>query len=47
VSAKHLQRYLDKMMFRQNRCDANEGDRVNMLLDWAAEKRLTYKELIA
>lgn len=47
VSAKHLQRYLDEMMFRQNRREAEEGDRVNMLLDWAVEKRLTYKELIA
>ncbi len=47
VSAKHLQRYLDEMMFRQNRREAGEGDRVNMMLDWATEKRLTYKELIA
>jgi len=47
VSAKHLQRYLDEMMFRQNRRDADEGDRVNMLLGSATEKRLTYKELIA
>ena len=47
VSAKHLQRYLDEMMFRQNRREAEEGDRVNMLLDWAVEKRLTYKDLTA
>lgn len=47
VSEKHLQRYLDEMMFRQNRIDAEEGERVNMLLEWSSEKRLTYKELIA
>ncbi len=46
-SAKHLQRYLDEMMFRQNRGDVGEGDRVNMLLNAASGKRLTYKELIA
>lgn len=47
VSAKHLQRYLDEMMFRQNRRDVGEGDRVNMLLHAASGKRLLYKELIA
>lgn len=47
VSAKHLQRYLDEMMFRQNRRDVGEGNRVNMLLAAANGKRLRYKELIA
>ena len=46
VSAKHLQCYLDEMMFRQNRRDVAEGDHVNMLLDAASGKRLLYKELI-
>ena len=47
VSAKHLQRYLDEMMFRQNRRDVREGNRVNMRLEAANGKRLRYKELIA
>ncbi len=47
VSSKHLQRYLDEMMFRQNRRDASEGNRVNMLLGDTSYKRLTYRELIA
>lgn len=47
VSAKHLQRYLDEMMFRQNRRDVGEGNRVNMLLASSNGKRLRYKELIA
>ena len=47
VSAKHLQRYLDEMIFRQNRRDVGEGNRVNMLLAAANGKRLRYKELIA
>ena len=47
VSPKHLQRYLDKMMFRQNHKDVEEGYRVNQLLAAATGKRLRYKELIA
>lgn len=47
VSTKHLQRYLDEMMFRQNRNDVEEGFRVNQMLDAAGGKRLKYKELIA
>lgn len=47
VSAKHLQRYLDEMMFRQNRREVGEGNRVNMLLSDSDGKRLRYKELIA
>lgn len=47
VSPKHLQRYLDEMMFRQNRRDVGEGNRVNMLLGGTVGKRLRYKELIA
>lgn len=47
VSPKHLQRYLDEMMFRQNRKDVEEGHRVNQLLAAATGKRLRYKELIA
>lgn len=47
VSVKHLQRYLDEMMFRQNRRDVGEGNRVNMLLNNTIGKRLRYKELIA
>lgn len=47
VSPKHLQRYLDEMTFRQNRCDVSEGNRVNMLLAATSGKRLRHKELIA
>ena len=47
VSPKHLQRYLDEMMFRQNRREVGEGNRVNMLLSASNGKRLRYKELIA
>ena len=47
VSPKHLQRYLDEMVFRQNRRDVGEGNRVNMLLAATNGKRLRYKELIA
>lgn len=47
VSAKHLQRYLDGMMFRQNRKDVEEGNRVNMLLEATNGQRLRYRELIA
>ena len=47
VSLKHLQRYLDEMMFRQNRRDVDEGFRVNQLLAATNSKRLRYKELIA
>lgn len=47
VSPKHLQRYLDEMMFRQNRREAGEGERVNLLLSATAGSRLRYKELIA
>lgn len=47
VSPKHLQRYLDEMMFRQNRRDVDEGFRVNQLLAAANGKWLCYKELIA
>ena len=47
VSLKHLQRYLDEMMFRQNRRDVDEGFRVNQLLAATNGKRLRYKELIA
>lgn len=47
VSAKHLQRYLDEMMFRQNRREVEEGDRVNLMLTATHGKRLRYKELIA
>lgn len=44
---KRLQLYLDEMMFRQNRRDVGEGNRVNMLLASSNGKRLRYKELIA
>lgn len=47
VSPKRLQRYLDEMMFRQNRKDVDEGYRVNQLLAAATGKQLRYKELIA
>ena len=47
VSPKHLQRYLDEMMFRQNRRDVDEGFRVNQLLAATNGKRLRYTELIA
>lgn len=46
LSPKHLSRYLGEMTWRFNRRDADEGVRVNMLLDQTAG-RLTYKELIA
>lgn len=46
LSPKHLSRYLGEMTWRFNRRDADEGQRVNMLLDQTAG-RLTYKELIA
>lgn len=47
VSPKHLQRYLDEMMFRQNRREVGEGNRVNMMLGGTLGKRLRYKELTA
>lgn len=47
VSPKHLHRYLDEMMFRQNRIDTGEGERANTLMASATGKRLRYKELIA
>ncbi|MDP3908597.1 IS1595 family transposase [Novosphingobium sp.] len=46
LSPKHLSRYLAEMTWRFNRRDADEGQRVNMLLGQAAG-RLRYKELIA
>ncbi|WP_165321982.1 IS1595 family transposase [Rhizorhabdus phycosphaerae] len=46
LSPKHLSRYLCEMTWRFNRREAEEGDRVNALLDQVSG-RLTYKELIA
>jgi len=46
LSPKHLSRYLGEMTWRFNRREADEGVRVNILLDQTAG-RLTYKELIA
>lgn len=47
VSPKHLQCYLDEMMFRQNRRDVDEGFQVNQLLAATNGKQLRYNELIA
>jgi len=38
---------LNGMMFRQNRREVEEGDRVNLMLSATHGKRLRYKELIA
>lgn len=46
LSPKHLSRYLGEMTWRFNQREADEGDRVNALLDQVSG-RLTYKELIA
>lgn len=46
LSPKHLTRYLDEMTWRFNRREADEGQRVNMLLDQVGG-RLRYKDLIA
>lgn len=45
ISSKHLHRYLAEMIWRYNRRESSEGDRVNELLD-RVSGRLTYKELI-
>ena len=46
LSPKHLSRYLGEMTWRFNHRGAEEGERVNLLLDQTAG-RLRYKELIA
>jgi hypothetical protein len=46
LSAKLLSRYLSEMTWRFNQRQADEGERVNALLDQVSG-RLTYKELIA
>lgn len=47
VSAKHLDNYLNEFTFRYNSKDYSEQDRFNLLLSATANKRLTYKTLIA
>jgi hypothetical protein len=46
VSARHLNRYVSKSVWRYNRRSSKEGNRVNQLLQ-AISGRLTYKALIA
>ena len=46
VSKKHLQAYVNEMVWRHNRRDQEEGERVNSLLHYV-EGRLTYAELTA
>ena len=46
VSKKHLQAYVNEMVWRHNRRDQEEGERVNSLLQYV-EGRLTYSELTA
>ena len=46
VSKKHLQAYVNEMVWRHNRRDQEEGERVNSLLQYV-EGRLTYAELTA
>lgn len=46
MSVAHIQRYLDEFVWRWNRRDMDEGERVNALLDQVSG-RLTYRELIA
>jgi len=47
VSPKHLDRYVDEMTWRFNRRNQEDGDRLNSLIAFTSERRLTYKELIA
>lgn len=47
VSPKHLCRYLDEMMWRFNRRDQEDADRLNSLLAFAEGRRLTYQALVA
>jgi transposase-like protein len=46
ISAKHLQKYVDEMMWRMNRRAMTAEERINALFS-AVEGRLTYKALIA
>ena len=46
TSEKHLQKYVDEFVFRYNRRDEREGDRVNQMLSLMGH-RLTYRALIA
>ena len=47
VSPKHLSRYLDEMTWRFDRREEEDGSRLNSLLAFADDRRLTYKALIA
>jgi hypothetical protein len=46
VSPKHLDRYVQKMTWRFNRCEATVTDCMNGLFG-RVEGRLTYKDLVA
>jgi len=47
VSPKHLCRYLEKMPWRFNRREQEDGDRLNSLLAFTDGRRLTYWALVA
>lgn len=44
VSRKHLHRYLAEFEFRWNARKLNDGERLELLVKWAAGKRLMYSE---
>ena len=45
VSPEHLQRYVNEFAFRYTTCKAEDTERVQMLVNGAANRRLTYRPL--